>query len=164
MEGILQHNPFPVVAVLDQGSNMGILSRNVERDDVEVTLDAEVCKAKLLSKQSALSAQRIQDAPDSGHLSQLTISGACKIQVMVKNDGSVSNWCTITIPGGLEFKVALSNGMKKALPVGSKCVMDVVESRLEHAIWIDHNQKITKVYYCKNKTPRSTGPPSPPSQ
>jgi hypothetical protein len=61
MEEILQHNPFPIVAVPDQGSNMGILSINIERDVVEVTLDAEVCKAGPLNKQSALSlsAQRI---------------------------------------------------------------------------------------------------------
>jgi hypothetical protein len=69
MEEILQHNPFPIVAVPDPGSNMGTLTRNIGRDAMEVTLDAEVCKARLLNKQSALSAQGIQGAPELGHLS-----------------------------------------------------------------------------------------------
>jgi hypothetical protein len=54
MEEILQHNPFPIVAAPDQGSNMGPLSRNLARKAVEVILDPVACKVRMLNKQTIL--------------------------------------------------------------------------------------------------------------
>jgi hypothetical protein len=47
MDEILQHNPFPLVAAPDQGSNMGPLTRNMSINSVEVTLNEEQCLARM---------------------------------------------------------------------------------------------------------------------
>jgi hypothetical protein len=53
-EEVLQHNPFPVVAALDQGSNMGSLTQNMENNSVEVILDCEMCRKRMQSRQVVL--------------------------------------------------------------------------------------------------------------
>jgi hypothetical protein len=92
-------------------------------------------------------------------LNQLVISRNCKITTLLKADGSTRNTCTITILGGSEFKLVLPDEIKGTLkPRGGKGIDSAIACMLEQPDWTTHNQKITRVYYRKNMTPRS--PPS----
>jgi hypothetical protein len=93
MEEVLQHNPYPIVAALEQGSNMGSLTRNLANESVEVLLDSEVCKARVQHRVVvlALSDQNTSFASGTSSdepLNQLVISGNCKITTSFKSDGS----------------------------------------------------------------------------
>jgi hypothetical protein len=50
MEEVMQHNPYPVVAAPDQGSNMGSLTRNMGYGSIELTLNKEVCIARMQNR------------------------------------------------------------------------------------------------------------------
>jgi hypothetical protein len=54
MEEVMKHNPYPVVAAPDQGSNMGSMTRNMGIGSIEVTLDKEVCMVRMQNKQIVL--------------------------------------------------------------------------------------------------------------
>jgi hypothetical protein len=95
MEEILQHNPHFVVAVSDQGSNMGSLTRNMRNDLVEVILDREAYLERMQGRQVvlALPGQKVHSSPVLPEanpplsLSQLVISGSYKITTSVLADG-----------------------------------------------------------------------------
>jgi hypothetical protein len=145
MEEILQQNPYPVVAVPDQGSSLVPLARNVEGRSVVVTLDPEECKARRLNKRSP-----------SFSLSQLIIPGSCIIKAILKADGSISD-CLVVLPGGVELSVVLPKGIQKALicprsnlnngEVADNSLTLHEKSTLLKPIWTDRNKKITRVYF-----------------
>jgi hypothetical protein len=160
MEEILQQNPYPVVAVPDQGSSLVPLSRNFEGRSVVVTLDPQICRARRLNKQ-----------PPTQSLSQLTIPGSCKIKAFFKADGKNSD-CSVVLPGGFELSVVVPEVIQKAfIAVGNMPIeveptensLTLIEmSTLVKPIWTDRNKKITRAYFRRNKTPRTLPAPSNP--
>jgi hypothetical protein len=65
----------------------------------------------------------------------LVISGNCNITTLLKADGSTGNTCTITIPGGIEFKLIPPDEIKSTLkPRGSKDIVNVAFYMLEQPI------------------------------
>jgi hypothetical protein len=70
--------------------------------------------------------------------------------------------CSITIPSGVEFKLTLPDALGNICKLkGSQGIGPKVNYMLQEPVWTVRNQKITRVYYRKNKSPR---PPSPNSQ
>jgi hypothetical protein len=167
MDEILHHNPFPVMAAPDQGSNMGSLARNMDINSVEVTLK-EQCMARMQKKllvlalpnQEAFGPNLKSTTPEP--LSQLVFTRSCKITTLLGTDGSTRGSCSIIFPGGMEFKLTLPDKIKNALsPRDKESIGDSASFTLNQPIWTTHNQKITRVYNRKNKTPR---PPLPQNQ
>jgi hypothetical protein len=94
--------------------------------------------------------------------SQLVFSGNYKITTMLGPDGSTTSSCSITLPGGMEFKLTLPDKTKNALiPGEKKNSAEPANFILDQSVSTVHNQKITRVYYRKNKAAR---PPSPQHQ
>jgi hypothetical protein len=50
MAEVLLHNPYLVVVVLDQGSNLESISINVANGSAEVILDSEICRTRMENK------------------------------------------------------------------------------------------------------------------
>jgi hypothetical protein len=119
MEEILQHNPFPVVAVPDQGYNMGPLSRNLANDAIVVVLDLVVYKARMLCKKTILALPAQSQGQDMltrsnsvDTMSQLVISGSYKIKTLAKADGNIAG-SSVVLPGGVEFNVIVPDRSRK---------------------------------------------------
>jgi hypothetical protein len=165
MAEVMHHNLFLVMAALDQGSNMGSLTRNMTNDSMEVILDSEMCRARMKNRQAvlALPSQKTHSFFHTGinpaePFNQLVISRSCKITTLFKPDGSSASVCSITIPGG-EFKVTLPDTMEDIFKLNNSQDTDPEDKfLLQQPIWTSSNQKITRVYYRKNKNSRL--PPS----
>jgi hypothetical protein len=63
--------------------------------------------------------------------------------------------CSIVIPGGVEVKLSLPEAMGNIFkPKSIQGLAHDAKYMLEQPVWTASNQKITRVYYRKNKSPR----------